>query len=84
MPRRAAKIDGNQSEIVDAYRAHGYLVKSTAMVGEGFPDLIVWRSDHGYLLIEVKMPKGKLRKKQISFQDKGWPVTEIRDASEVV
>lgn len=51
--RRAAKIDANQPEIVDALRKAGATVYSLAAVGQGIPDLFV-----GYAgrtaLIEVK------------------------------
>lgn len=51
--RRAAKIDGNQTQIVEALRAVGATVQTLAAVGKGVPDLLV-----GYkgqtLLLEVK------------------------------
>jgi hypothetical protein len=39
--RRAAKIDANQTAIVDALRAAGATVQSLAAVGQGVPDLLV-------------------------------------------
>ena len=51
--RRAAKVDANQEQIVQALRACGATVQSLAGVGKGVPDLLV-----GYqgktLLLEVK------------------------------
>ena len=51
--RRAAKIDANQEQVVQALRAIGATVQSLAGVGKGVPDLLV-----GYqgktLLLEVK------------------------------
>lgn len=51
--RRAAKVDANQEQIVDALRAVGATVQTLAAVGKGVPDLLV-----GYqgktLLLEVK------------------------------
>ena len=51
--RRAAKVDANQEQIVQALRACGATVQSLANVGKGVPDLLV-----GYqgktLLLEVK------------------------------
>lgn len=41
MARRAAKVDTNQPEIVDAFRRLGCLVAHTHMVGQGFPDIVV-------------------------------------------
>ena len=59
MPRRAARVDLNQAEIVSALRAHGASVTSLAAVGSGVPDLLVGylRTNH---LLEVKGPKGRL------------------------
>lgn len=39
--RRAAKIDANQAEIVDALRKAGATVQSLAAVGNGVPDLLI-------------------------------------------
>jgi Holliday junction resolvase len=51
--RRAAKVDANQEQIVEALRAVGATVQTLAAVGKGVPDLLV-----GYqgktLLLEVK------------------------------
>ncbi len=52
--RRAARTDANQPEIVAAYRALGWTVVHTHMVGNGFPDLIVGRSFEITDLIEIK------------------------------
>ena len=41
MARRAAAVDRNQPEIVDAFRKLGCLVAHTHMVGNGFPDIAV-------------------------------------------
>lgn len=38
--RRAAKVDANQQEIVEALRAAGVSVQSLAKVGDGCPDLL--------------------------------------------
>ena len=51
--RRAAKVDRNQSEIVDALRKAGATVTPLHAVGKGCPDLLVgWRGDN--FLMEVK------------------------------
>ena len=51
--RRAAKIDANQTAVVQALRQLGATVQSLAAIGDGCPDLLV-----GYrgqtLLLEVK------------------------------
>jgi hypothetical protein len=51
--RRAARVDANQAEIVEALRAVGCSVAITSAVGQGFPDLVVGRRGVTYLL-EVK------------------------------
>ena len=51
--RRAAKIDANHHEIVDALRRVGATVQSLAAVGCGVPDLLVGYCGRTYLL-EVK------------------------------
>lgn len=53
MPRRAAKVDENQSQIVAALRAVGASVTTTHQAGEGFPDLAVGFRGATFLL-EVK------------------------------
>jgi hypothetical protein len=53
MPRRAAKVDANQSAIVAALRKMGCSVQPLHMVGQGCPDILV-----GYdglnLMLEIK------------------------------
>lgn len=51
--RRAAKVDSNQVELVDALRKCGYSVLSLAAIGRGVPDLLV--AAHGVtVLLELK------------------------------
>ena len=58
--RQAARIDENQTEVVDALRAAGCCVAITSMMGKGFPDLVVRVNTHApigvhrVLLMEVK------------------------------
>ena len=64
--RRAARVDGNQAEIMAAFRKCGFSVADTSKVGGGFPDLVIARA--GFTaLVEVKIPKGKLRQSQTDF-----------------
>lgn len=53
MPRRAAKVDANQSELVKVLRQLGVSVEITSAAHDGFPDLVL-----GYqgvtVLAEVK------------------------------
>jgi len=51
--KRAAKIDDNQSAIVQHLRAIGCSVQSLAAVGKGVPDLLVGRRGVNSL-IEIK------------------------------
>lgn len=51
--RRAAKIDRNQGEIVEALRKAGATVQPLHTVGKGCPDLLVGYAGRN-LLIEIK------------------------------
>ena len=48
--RRAAKVDANQAEIVQALRQIGAVVQSLAAVGNGCPDLLVGYRNRLFLL----------------------------------
>ncbi len=61
--RRAARVDANQVEIVEAFRAHGCDVLHTHQLGKGAPDLFVAFSGI-WLAIEVKAQQGKLTEAQ--------------------
>lgn len=50
---RAARVDANQQEIVDALRAIGCKVYVSSSFGQGFPDLIVGHRGR-LMLLEVK------------------------------
>ena len=56
------QIDGNQREIMDYFQAHGFSVIS---IGRPL-DLIAGKDGRTYL-IEVKLPKAKLRPTQEKF-----------------
>jgi len=67
------KVDNNQAEIVDEYRALGFSVFSCAPMGKGFPDLVVGKYNITDL-VEVKdgskPPSArKLTPDQIEFFD---------------
>ena len=47
---RAARIDANHKEIVDALRAAGATVQSIAPIGNGCPDLLCGFKNSTYLL----------------------------------
>jgi len=63
LPRYAARIDANQPEIVEAFRAAGCDVLHTHQLGKGAPDLFVAFSGI-WLAIEVKAQHGKLTEAQ--------------------
>ncbi len=64
--RYAAKVDSNQTEIVEALRGIGASVCVTSAVGQGFPDLTVGFRGSTFL-IELKTPTGKMTKDQMCF-----------------
>lgn len=71
---RARKVDSNQEKIVAGLRKCGFTVAVTSGVGEGFPDLVVSRSDKTRL-VEIKDPakppsKRALTPDQIEFHRK--------------
>ena len=90
--RRAAKVDRNQSEIVQALRQIGCSVQPLHAVGAGCPDLAVGWQGKTFML-EVKDGQAppserKLTAAQIEFHA-GWRghvavVTSIREALEVI
>jgi len=78
--RRAAKVDGNQADVVDALRKAGIAVRSMAAVGQGFPDLLCAFRDV-LVLLEVKdgsLPPSerKLTKQEAEFVA-AWPKTYV-------
>jgi Holliday junction resolvase len=64
--RRAAKVDGNQVEIVKALRKIGANVLHLHQLGKGVPDLLACLGNRNVLL-EVKVPGEKLTKDQVEF-----------------
>jgi hypothetical protein len=61
--RTRARVDANQPEIVEAFRAMGCDVLHTHQLGKGAPDLVVSYSGIS-LMVECKAEKGKLTKAQ--------------------
>ena len=59
MRGRHRRSDENQRAIVDAFRALGWSVHVTSLVGSGFPDLVCGRGGEN-LLVEVKRPDADL------------------------
>ena len=69
--RRAAKVDGNHVATRDHLRATGWGVRSTAALGDDFPDFAVAR-DGFTCLLELKTGNKRLTLGQALF-DAYWP-----------
>jgi hypothetical protein len=69
--RRAARVDGNQSEIVAALRAVGASVTPTHAIGGGFPDLVVGFRKRS-ILFEVKDPAQPPSKRRLTDDEAIW------------
>ena len=69
--RRAARIDGNQTEIVQALRAAGATVQSLAAVGHGCPDLLVGMHGTSYLM-EVKDGSLAPSRRRLTPDEAAW------------
>ena len=92
MVRRASRIDENQKRIVRVLRQTGCRVCSTSAVGNGFPDLLVYRPAIDTLfMLELKdgskaPSRRKLTPHQVKFHE-DWPVhvvESVEDALKVV
>lgn len=69
--RRAAKIDANQTQVIEALRAAGATVQSLAAVGEGVPDLLVGFQGKT-LLMEVKDGRKPPSQRQLTDKQLTW------------
>lgn len=67
--RRAARIDSNQTEIIERLRAIGCSVLPLHVIGKGCPDLLVGFGGTN-ILIEVKSQRGKLTPDQVDFHSR--------------
>ena len=85
-PRRAHKVDQNQSEIVAALRDAGAVVFVSSAVGGGFPDLVVLF--RGVItLLEVKFGKYAtltMDEQRFFTEFSGGPVYVVRDVDEAL
>lgn len=68
---RAAKIDSNQTEIVEALRKIGCFVQSLATIGKGCPDLLV-ALDMVWYVMEVKDGKKVPSARQLTPDEQRW------------
>ena len=69
--RRAARIDSNQPEIVQALRDVGASVALTHQLGGGFPDLVVGYRANNFL-IEIKDGSKPPSKRQLTEDEKDF------------
>lgn len=69
--RRAARVDENQAEIVQALRAAGASVQSLAAVGQGVPDLLVGHRQVTFLL-EVKDGRKPPSARKLTPDEAAW------------
>ena len=89
MTRRAAKVDENQASIVFALRQAGCRVCSTAALGDGFPDLLVYRpAIERLFLLEIKdggksPSRRKLTADQVKFHQE-FPVQIVTSVDEAL
>ena len=85
MPRRAARVDENQAEIVAALRGLFFVsVQHLHAVGSGVPDLLIGIGGQNFL-IECKTAKGHLTGAQKDWH-RYWrgQVAIIRSADEAI
>lgn len=68
----AKRTDATQAEIVQALRDCGCAVALTFRVGAGYPDLTVGMPDGRNVLLECKVPGGKLTDDERRFMAE-WP-----------
>lgn len=81
---RAAKVDQNQKEIVEALRGVGCSVAITSAVGGGFPDIVVGFRGQSFLL-EIKTRTGKLNQLQVQWhQTWNGQVASVRTIDEAL
>jgi hypothetical protein len=88
--RRDAKVDANQSLLVDALRAIGCSVQPLHTVGKGCPDLLVGFRGQT-LLMEVKDGSKPPSARELTPDQKAWhkawrgsPVWVVTDVTEAV
>ena len=81
--RWAAKVDRTHREVVTTFRSCGANVLDLSRVGQGCPDLLVYRAGQWWL-VEVKDAAGKLNIEQRAFINQGWPVRVIRSRDEAI
>jgi len=69
--RRAARIDGNQNQVVKELRQMGCSVAISSAIGKGFPDIVVGYNGRNYLL-ELKDPAQPPSARKLTPDEKVW------------
>ena len=90
--RRAAKVDSNHCDIVQAFLRLGCSVQDLHRVGGGCPDLLVGIAGRVNILVEIKQPakrkarQGGLQDNQVEFMKswRGWPIAVVYSVDDVV
>jgi hypothetical protein len=90
--RRAARVDRNHGEIINAFRAYGFSVADTSRLGAGFGDAVISKSMKT-ALVEIKdgeLPPSarQLTQAEIKFRD-SWQgiyllIESLDDVEDVV
>lgn len=88
--RRAARVDANQREIIDALRAAGASVQPLHTVGDGVPDLLVGKHGRTHL-IEIKDGSKRPSERRLTSDQQEWhawwrgtPVYIVQSADEAL
>ena len=83
--RRAARVDANQAELVQAWRDMGGSVLFLHMVGQGCPDTLLGMAGE-MELAEIKSAKGKLNREQREWWAawRGRPPRIVRSVEDLV
>jgi hypothetical protein len=85
--RRAARVDCNQADLVEAMRRLGFAVEHTHMIGGGTPDVVVGFGD-SMRWVEFKVGNAPLTPFEEDWHEewnaRGPAVVIIRDIADVV
>ena len=69
--RRAARVDRNQTEVVEALRQAGCRVQPLHMVGKGCPDILVGRGGR-LVLMEIKDGEKPPSARKLTEDEAAW------------
>lgn len=83
------RTDGNQAEIMKAFRDGGCYVIDLHVLGRGVPDLLVCKPGGGLVLVEVKSSKeAKFTPDEIAFAERFpatvYTVTSVEDVKRLL